>query len=30
LPQERPVVAENAPIDRHVNLGLRTLVFRLN
>ena len=30
LCQERPVVAENAPVDRHVNLGLRIFVFRLN
>src|SRR5439155_26068375 len=30
LPQEWPVVAENAPIDRHLNLGLRIADFRLN
>src|SRR5947208_10044397 len=30
LCQERPVVAENAPVDRHENLGLGIFVFRLN
>jgi hypothetical protein len=30
LPEERPVIAENAPVDRHVNFGLRILNFGLN
>src|SRR5436190_139665 len=30
LTQKRSVVTENAPVDRHLNLGLRIFVFRLN
>ncbi len=30
LPQKRSVVAEHAPVDRHLSLGLRIFVFRLN
>ena len=30
LSKERSVVTEDAPVDRHLNLGLRIFVFRLN
>src|SRR5437879_5370294 len=30
LTQKRSVVTENATVDRHLNLGLRIFVFRLN
>jgi hypothetical protein len=31
LPQEWPVIAENAPVNRHLGIfRLRILVFRLN